>query len=152
MTFSKQFFSALLASTALGAAFTIAPAPASADSEVMDDTYQWHTFEDVDVDRSGFVEDGEYYSYAFGMADWDNDGYLEDTEWVSFTETFHDDWDLDQEAYTEYDTDGDGMIEFVEYADAANDADLIDDWDFNDDDAVDPEDWDQVRVKYYDDE
>ena len=86
------------------------------------------------------------------MADWDNDGYLEDTEWVSFTETFHDDWDLDQEAYAEYDTDGDGMIEFVEYADAANDADLIDDWDFNDDDAVDPEDWDQVRVKYYDDE
>ena len=44
------------------------------------------------------------------------------------------------------------MIDFVEYADATNDADLFDDWDFNDDDAVDTQDWDQVRVKYYDDE
>ena len=142
----KLILTTSLAITAFGFG-AIAPLTAQAD---MDDTYQWRNFSDVDVDRSGYLEGGEYQSYAFGMADWDNDGYLEDTEWSRYTTNFYDPWELDYDSYSYIDSDGDGYIDYTEFNeyDAANG--LYDSWDYDNDNLIGEEDWDQVTSYYYD--
>lgn len=147
----KRFLgNTFLAFASLTLFVTGAPLAASAQTTA-DNTYQWQTFEDWDANRSGYVEGGEYRSYAFGMADWDNDGYLEDTEWASYTETFYDTWDLDYDSYTYYDTNGDGYIDQTEFNEFATaDGGLYDAWDYDDDDLIGEDEWDQVTAYFYD--
>lgn len=145
--FKKTNFYTLLSASALAIGLAFAPAT----SQAQDNTYKWATFEDIDVDKSGYLEDGEYQSYAFGRADWDNDGYLEDTEWARYTEVYYDPWDLQYETYTQYDTDGDGFIDRSEF-NAVPVTDLWDAWDYDNDNLIGDNDWDQVTVYYYDQE
>ena len=115
----------------------------------MDNTYKWETFEDIDVDNSGYLDNGEYQAYAFGRADWDDDGYLEDTEWAKYTEVYYDTWDLDYDSYTYYDTDGDGYIDRSEFNEVPT-TDLYNAWDYDADNYIGDEDWDEVTAYYYD--
>lgn len=133
---------------ALVAAFGMA-AIISDSTLARDNTYKFGTFEDIDVDRSGFLENGEYLDYAFGRADWDNDGYLEETEWAKYTETYYDPYELEYESYTYYDTDGDGFIDRSEFNEVPT-TDLYDAWDYDEDELIDADDWDEVTVYYYD--
>lgn len=113
--------------------------------------YKIDTFKHIDVDNSGYLEDGEYKSYAFGRADWDNDGYLEETEWASYTEVYYDPYELDYDSYTAYDTDGDGFIDRGEFNDIPT-VSLFTVWDYDSDDLIDEDDWDEVIVHYKDHE
>lgn len=116
-----------------------------------DEGYKIDTFTDIDVDKSGYLENGEYQSYAFGRADWDSDGYLEDTEWAKYVEVYYDPYDLTYDTYVEYDTDGDGFIDRSEFNEVPT-TDLYDVWDYNDDDYIDSDDWDKVITHYVDKE
>ncbi len=136
----------ILSATVLATALLAAPNMAEA---ARDNTYQWASFEDVDVDKSGYLESGEYQSYAFGKADWDNDGYLEDSEWTSYTEVYYDTWDQEYETYTQYDTDGDGFIDRSEF-NAVPVTGVYDAWDYDNDGMLGDNDWDQVTTYYYD--
>lgn len=135
-----------LAVSALGVCFAAMPNAVQAQ----DNTYKWATFEDIDVDKSGFLETGEYQAYAFGKADWDNDGYLEETEWASYTEVYYDPWEVDYDSYTYYDTDGDGFIDRTEFNEVPT-ATLFDTWDY-DGNGIRDDDWDRVTAHYYDSE
>lgn len=136
---------------ALAMAVSLAPAEAAYDSHMGDQTYQYESFEDMDADRSGFLSNGEYQSSAFGMADWDDDGYLEESEWTKYTETYYDPYEIGYDSYSYYDTDGDGYIEESEFSDVPT-TDLYDAWDYNDDDRISDDEWDQVTSYYYDSE
>lgn len=133
----RTLFSSLLAG------FAAITFPAQAD------TYQYETFDNIDVDRSGLLENGEYSHYAFGKADWDKDGYLEESEWVKYTELYYDPYELDYDSYTEYDTNGDGFIDYYEFNEFPT-ASLLQTWDFDDDNRVTDRDWDQVSAYYRD--
>lgn len=119
--------------------------------QAADNTYKFESFENIDVDRSGYLETGEYQNYAFDKADWDNDGYLENTEWASYTETFYDPYEMDYEEMTYYDTNGDGFIDRSEFNETAS-GDLYEAWDYDNDDRVNSSDWDRVTAYYYDNE
>lgn len=147
----RKTISTLLLATALGVSLNLGVGtPAKAD-DPGDDVYKFQTFTEMDVDKSGYVDEGEYKSYAFGRADWDNDGYLEKTEWASYTENYYDPYELEYESYTYYDTDGDGYIDRSEFNDYPT-AGLFDEWDYDEDDQIGDADWDKVTAHYYDDE
>jgi len=129
-------------------ALTVAATAASAD---MDNTFQFGSFEDIDSDRSGYIENGEYQAHAFGKADWDNDGYLENSEYVRYTETVYDPYDIEYDSYTYYDTDGDGFIDRSEFNDMPT-SDLYEAWDADDNNQITDTDWDEVSAYYYDDD
>lgn len=112
-------------------------------------SYKMDTFYDVDVDKSGFLEDGEYKTYAWGRADWDNDGYLEETEYVKYTEVYYDTYDLEYDTFIAYDTDGDGFINRTEFNDIPT-APLYKAWDYDEDGSVSSKDWDKISVEYID--
>ncbi len=146
MSIKKNLVISLFAATAIGFGALALFTPAQAE---VDNTYQYGTFEDLDVDRSGYLENGEYQAYAFGMADWDNDGYLEETEWAKYTELYYDPYELDYDSYSYYDTDGDGFIDRSEFNEITT-TELFDVWDYDDDSYVDEGDWDRVTAYYYD--
>ena len=146
--FRKMQLYTLLSASALAIGLVFTPVLSHAD---VDNAYKWDTFDNIDVDRSGYLNDGEYQSYAFGKADWDNDGYLEDTEWASYTDVYYDTWGLDYDSYTQYDTDGDGFIDRSEFNEFPT-AGLYDAWDYDNDDLIGQDDWDQVTAYYYDQE
>jgi hypothetical protein len=142
----KTCFHTLLSASVLAAGIAFAPVSVQAEA---DNTYKWDSFEDIDVNRSGYLENGEYKSYAFGKADWDNDGYLEDSEWVAYTEVYYDPWELEYESYTQYDTDGDGFIDRTEFNEVPT-VGLYDAWDYDNDNLINDNDWDKVTTYYYD--
>lgn len=143
---NKKDLTKLLAVTVLSTGMAMAPAAVKAD---VDNTYKWESFNNLDVDESGYLETGEYQSYAFGRADWDDDGYLEETEWASYTDVYYDTWEMEYDSYTYYDTDGDGFIDRSEFNEVPT-AGLYDAWDYDDDTYIGDEDWDRVTTYYYD--
>lgn len=114
-----------------------------------DGFYKIEQFTEIDVDRSGYIDEGEWQSYAFGRADWDDDGYLEKTEWVKYTEVYFDPYELDYDEYVAYDTDGDGFIDRGEFNDVPT-AELYEAWDYDEDTLISDDDWDRVTTHYYD--
>ena len=142
--------------TAVAGAFLVCGAADGFAQEIesdpsMDNTYQYESFEDIDVDKSGYLESGEYIGHAFGRADWDDDGYLEDTEWVRYTEVYYDPYDLDYDTFVQYDTDGDGYIDRSEFNEVPV-GPLYEAWDYDDDALINEGDWDKVTTFYYDKE
>ncbi len=129
-------------------AFALAvPATAHAESKV----YRWQTFNNWDVNRSGFIEGPEYQDYAFTVADVDGDGRLEQNEFVTYTRTFYDPMDMDYDQVTYYDADGDGFIERKEFRKLSaieGERTLYRMWDYDRDNLVGPDDWTRVTTYY----
>lgn len=138
----KSKFSKFLMASVFATGLAVAPITADAA-----DTYKIETFENIDVDKSGFMENGEYLDYAFGKADWDNDGYLENTEWVKYTEVYYDPYEIGYDSYTSYDTDGDGFIDRSEFNEFPTTS-LYSAWDYDNDNAINSDDWDRVTAHY----
>lgn len=122
---------------------------AKKDADAGDQRYKIEEFSEIDVDRSGYIDEGEWRAYAFGRADWDDDGYLEKTEWVKYTEVYFDPYELDYDEYVAYDTDGDGFIDRGEFNDVPT-AELYESWDYDEDTMISDDDWDEVTAHYYD--
>lgn len=124
---------------------------ASADAAQETRTYRWQTFDEWDVNRDGFIDGSEYEQYSFGMADTDADGRLGDNEWKVYTRTFYDPWDVGYKTVTYYDTDGDGFVErkeFKRFVSTDADGTLYRTWDYDRDNRIGPDDWQQVTTYY----
>ncbi len=144
---SKTSFMPLMLAASFMIPGFIASAPAAQETRV----YQWQTFNEWDANGDGFIDGPEYENYAFGVADADADGRLADKEWKVYTRTFYDPWDVGYKQVTYYDTDGDGFLErkeFKRFVSVDNDRSLYRTWDYDRDNRIGPNDWQQVTTYY----
>ena len=106
-----NIFKLTCAAVAMTAALTLAPNVADAKKDTLYYTY--------DTDGDGFIEETEYVQYTYDVIDYDNEDGISTDEWDTYTTVWYEPYDSitynTERDFEYYDTDGDGVIEAVEY-------------------------------------
>jgi hypothetical protein len=90
-------------------------------------------FDKWDFNNDNVLEPEEYGNSIFEIWDENNSGYLEEAEWYEYSDSWFD----RNYNFSEWDTNDDGIVSRSEFTEELDENDVLDTWNWDDDDGLD---------------
>ena len=103
-----------------------------------------------DMNKNNYLEPDEYMTYSYHVIDLNDDDVVTEEEWNSYTTVWYEPLDVERtkvEAFTSYDVDGDGDIDFTEYSEGPETY-VFTSWDADGNGYIDADEYNSVVTEY----